>query len=431
MKSILRTIGALITVVCCGVVCFSACGKNSKIADNTQFYDDVTKTLKLEKSYAGKNFYTDGIGSATVDKFTDGDTTLFKLDDTSSPIGGTANIRYYSIDTPESTGSVEKWGKSASLFVEQQLSKATEIVLEATTTPASKDSYGTRYLGYVWYKTADYNEFKCLNLEIVENGYSENKGINTSAYPYNEYFKKANDFAQKIKLRLYADLEDPLYSTAPVDTTVKEFNDNPSAFYNEELQVGSKIRFTAYLKSLTVANSGTHTFVAEQYDAETGKTYTINVYTGYNSSPASAMEIGHLYQIIGTVQKHDGNYQVAGPVYSALYPRPDNTHVKQYDYYWTFNSGVGYTGNNGATLYSDVTVTSVKVEGTVMTVEGTARKCKKDGYADAESFTFEAKVAEGYTPKLSVGNRFSGNAYKFDSGKNVWTIADVDGIVKK
>lgn len=432
MKKILRKIGAFLIVACCGAVCFTACNTGKvTVADNTQYYDAVTKTLKLEKSYEGKGFYEDGIGSAEVFSYTDGDTTLFRLDKADSVLGDTANIRYYGIDTPESTGGVEKWGKSASLFVKQQLSKATEIVLEATTAPASKDSYGTRYLGYVWYKTAEVTEFKNLNLEIVENGYSENKCINTAAYPYYDYFKKANDFARSIKLRLYSDLDDPLYSKDPVDTTVKEFNENPSAFYNAELESGSKIRFTAYLKSLTVSGSGTYTFVAEQYEKETGKTYRINVYAAYNSSHASTMEIGHLYQIVGSVQVHGGEYQVSGIVFNELFPRSDNTHVKQYDYYWTFDSGVSYTNNNSATLYSDVTVTSVSVEGTVMTVVGSAQKCNAKDYADEEPFTFEVAVEEGYQPTLSAGNRFSANAYKFDADKNVWTIPSVNDIVKK
>lgn len=436
MKNILRKIVAFIVVACCSVLCLAGCGEEKEpekptVADNTEYYDTVTKTLKLQQPYADKNFYTDGIGSAKVASYTDGDTTLFRLDVADPDLGGTVNIRYYCIDTPESTGGVEKWGKSASLFVKQQLSEATEIVLEATSKPASKDSYGTRYLGYVWYKTASYNEFKCLNLEIVENGYSENKAINTNAYPYYAYFKKANDFARSIKLRLYSDLEDPLFNTDPIDTTIEEFNANPLAFYNAELETGSKIRFTAYLKSVTLSPSLTYTFEAEEYDAETGKTHKLNVYTGYNSSPASAMKIGHLYQIVGNVQKYNGNYQISGITYSSLYQEPDNTHVKQSNYYWTFDSSVNYSDNNSATLYSDVTVTSVSVEGTVMTIVGTAQKCKKESYADATEFTFKVNVEAGYTTNLSVGSKFHANAYKFDKSENIWTIVSVDNIVKK
>lgn len=442
MKKIFKAIVSVLAVSL-GVLCFAACGEAKidepdptenevKVADNTEYLDEITKTLKLTKAYTGKNFYSDGIGEATVAAFTDGDTTLFRLKDTSSPIGSTVNIRYFEIDTPESTGSVEKWGKAASLFVKDRLSQATQIVLEATTTPASKDSYGSRYLGYVWYKTADYDEFKNLNLEIVENGYSEDKGMNTNAYPYYSYFKKANENARAIKLRLYSDLDDPLYSTDPIDTTIKEFNENPLAFYNEEYEVGSKIRFTAYLKSLTIGSTGTYTFVAEEYDKETGKTYTVNMYTGYSSSAASKMKIGHLYQIVGSIQRHNGEYQVAGPVFNDMYPSETNTHSTQKNYYWSFDSSTNYTDNNNVTLYSNVRVLDIKVEGTVMTIKGSAQKNTRNGYAEESTeFTFEVNVEEGYTPSLSAGDRFAAHAYRFDADKDTLTILDVADIVNK
>ena len=234
MKRILSVAIALLLLV--GCLSLVAC---NKVADNTEYYDAITKTLKLEKSFEGKSYLTDGIGRATLAALTDGDTTRFTLEQ-----GDSVVVRYYQVDTPESTGGVEKWGKAASLFVKDKLSAATEIVLEATAVPAEKESYG-RYLGYVWYKTAADEDFKNLNLELVENGFSENKGINTSAYPYYDVFQKANDFAQKIKLRLYSELDDPLFSTDPVEMTIKEFNESPDAFYNEELDVAPRCCSTA------------------------------------------------------------------------------------------------------------------------------------------------------------------------------------------
>ena len=428
MKKILLSIGSLI-IACCAAFGIAACGP--KVADNTEYYDSITKTLKLDKKYEGKNFFTEGIGEATLSKSVDGDTTMFNLVE-----GGSVTIRYFCIDTPESTGGVEKWGKSASLFVKGKIEAATEIVLEASETPAVTDSYGTRYLGYVWYKTADYNEFKCLNLEVVENGYSENKGNSTSKYIYNDYFKKANDFARSIKLRLYSDLADPLYSTDPIDVTLKEFSENTDLYYNEEVDTGAKIRFTAYISALYVSESGTHTFTAEQYDPETGKVYTINVYAAYTSSSASRMKIGNLYQFVGDVQSHYGKLQISGIDYNANYPKSYNTHDKQTEYYMTFDSQVGYYTNFSVTLYSDLTVTDVKVNGTVMTISATAQKCGKNGYGDAIPFTLEVNVSEGYTSTLAEGDTFSVHAYNFDSAnfdstKDVLKILDVKDIIKR
>src|SRR5699024_7289229 len=105
---------ALLVVSCCVL---AACGP--QIADNTEYYDAITKTLKLTKQFEGKSYLSDGIGRATLELLTDGDTTRFTLEQ-----GDSINMRYYSVDTPESTGGVEKWGKAASNFVKEKLSAA-------------------------------------------------------------------------------------------------------------------------------------------------------------------------------------------------------------------------------------------------------------------------------------------------------------------
>ena len=136
-------------------------------------YDKITKTCEFNVAYTdNSSFLTDGAGYATLVSLTDGDTTNFRL-----PEGQNITIRYHGVDTPESTGTVEKWGKAASLFVKSKLEEAKSIVLEATSTPASHDSYGVRYLGYIWYKLGDEDPYKLLNLELVENGFSKNKCI--------------------------------------------------------------------------------------------------------------------------------------------------------------------------------------------------------------------------------------------------------------
>lgn len=411
MKKIISVL-AVVLVLAASMV-LGAC--QPKIADNTEYYDKITKTLKLTKSYEGKSFLTDGIGPATLDAHTDGDTSRFRLAE-----GGTINLRYYQIDTPESTTGVEKWGKAASLFVKDKLTTATEIVLEATTVPASTETYG-RYLGYVWYKGPGDSDFKNLNLEVVENGFSENKGINTGDYPYYSYFQEANEFAQSIKLRLYSDLDDPLFSTDPIPMTIKEFWNNTDAFYNEEMDAGSRIEMNAYLKSVKVSSTGTYTFTAAQYDEETGEEYTINLYAGYASSVASTMEIGHMYVFVGTVQFYGGAFQISGITYSPLFTTPGNSYVIQSDYYLTFDDGISYISQYRSTLYGDVTVTEVQpLEGNQLTFTGTAFKKSKNGLADeATTFTFTVTVPENYDGEIAVGDKLSlgGLQLEKDSGK--------------
>lgn len=417
----------IIVLSLCALACLSLAACN-KIADNTKFYDSITKTLKLTKSYEGKSFLNDGIGKATVDAYTDGDTTRFKLEQ-----GTVVIVRYYQIDTPESTGSVDKWGRAASNFTKNALSNATEIVLEATASVAQKDSYGTRYLGYVWYKTADYNDFKCLNLEIVENGFSANKGNSTSDYPYNAYFAKAQTAAQSIKLRIYSDLDDPLYSTDPVQMTVKEFLDNTDLYYSADTNSGAKVRTTVCITGLRVSDSGTHTFSAVQYEPETGKTYPINIYAGYSSSPVSQLEIGHLYDVTGNVQKYNGSFQISGLSYNELLELKDATKIVQRDYYLKFDSSETYCGQYYSTLYGNVTVTEVSVNGSTLTIKGTAQQRKSsDSYKDdVKTFTFTATVPEGYTNSLQVGDAISVEGFQVVAASGNITILDYKSIVKK
>ena len=163
-----------------------ACDKNGKI-DPNKTYSDVTNSCKLTANYAGKNFLKDGIGEATLTRISDGDTASFK-----TSIGDYVTIRFYGIDTPESTGQVDKWGVSASLFVKGIINKDTQFVLESSTGGApEKDSYGVRYLGYVWYRNNANEDWKNLNLLVVENGYSKQSIPNSPAYVYYPYFKNA------------------------------------------------------------------------------------------------------------------------------------------------------------------------------------------------------------------------------------------------
>ncbi|MBQ3571238.1 MAG: thermonuclease family protein [Clostridia bacterium] len=421
----------IIILVILSSFAFVACGeKKPEIADNTQYYDEITSTLKLQKSYEGKSFLTEGIGSATLDAHTDGDTTRFKLAQ-----GDVISIRYYQIDTPESTGSVQKWGKAASLFTKMRLSSATEIVLEATATRAEKDSYGTRYLGYVWYKTAEDSNFKCLNLELVENGFSANMGMATSKYPYNEHFAKANAFARKIQLRIYSELEDPLYSDEPEDITLKQFVENPEAYFNADMGldagIGSKVRFTACLCDLRVSNSGTHTFVAEYYDEE-GTRYTLDVYAAYTSSPASGMPLGHLYRIVGVIQYYGGRFQVSDVKYSVIYgannPKVYTAPVQK-DYLLTFDSSEEFISQYSDTLYTNATVVSSSVEDGVLTIVANAQQRTTDGVKEeVKQFTFKVEVGESFTNDFTAGKQFSVKGYQYvkDSGEiTVLALANI------
>lgn len=403
-----------------------ACNKVEKpsVADNTEHFDTITKTLTLTKDYQGKSFLTDGIGSATVEAYTDGDTTRFRL-----PEGQSIAVRYYAIDTPESTGNVEKWGKAASTFTKNQLKKASEVVLEATSDKAQHDSYGTRWLGYVWYRESANDSFKCLNLELVENGYTYNKGMNTDDYPYDSYFQRAEDFARSIKLRVHSELDDPDFSDEPILLTLHELvedlkNTDDCQYYNLETEAGSKVQFEAYLESFSESSSGTVTFIAaELYD---GNKYTINIFGNYTSKAESQMPVGHLYQITGRVNKYNGQFQISDISYNPIYP--STTKPIQMNYFVTFNSNLKYVSQYVNTLYTDITVTEiVSNDGDNLIIKGTAnQRIKKQGVEQLKEPALELQLV---IPKsisnydeIEVGKKLRLQAYQFVADSNEFTL---------
>ena len=88
----------------------------------------------------------------TVRNFVDGDTTHFhvptEVDET-----GLLKARYLAVNTPESTGKIEEWGKKASAFTKEKLSGATSIYIESEDGNWNLDSTGGRYLPSGMYQT--------------------------------------------------------------------------------------------------------------------------------------------------------------------------------------------------------------------------------------------------------------------------------------
>lgn len=409
-----------------------ACDNKNYVANNTEHYDDITKTLKLNKEYEGKDFWTDGIARVSVDAMIDGDTTRFRFVNGGY---GTITVRYHSVDTPESTGSVEKWGLAASTFTKKQLGDADVIVVEATTNPPTTDTYGNRYLGYVWYgKTGE--DLKCLNLELVENGYSENNSQDDPAkYPYYSKFAEATAWAQKIKLRLFSKLEDPLFSDEIRKIDIKEINERvttimsdpafenhePDDLFNVESGNGARVEFVAYLESMIEGGTGsnvTHTFVAAQYDEETGEIHRINIYGNYSSKASFNMKVGDMYKIVGYIQRYPNRadsttYQISDIDYSSISDSEGTTFVRQPRYYTEFNSNIAdnYLANYSKNFYEDLEVTEVvSFEAGLLTFKGKARQVFGAKQFDSKYTEFTFTIKASSINDLSVGDklRFGG-----------------------
>lgn len=247
----------------------------------------------------------------TVKAFIDGDTTHFHVP-TSIISTGVIKARYLAINTPESTGKIEEWGKTAAAFTKEKLSSATSIIIESDTETLNADSTGDRYMLWIWYKTADSNEYRNLNIEILQNGLAI--ASNSANNRYGETCMAAIAQARAEKLCVYSGVKDPnFYYGESIELTLKELRCNIES-YN-----GMKVAFNGI-----VTQDHDNAVYVESYDEETDVWYGMYIYYGFNMN-GEALEIlsvGNEVRIVGTVSYYEtgGTYQVSGLSYRIMKP---------------------------------------------------------------------------------------------------------------
>lgn len=295
------------SILLTGLLMFSlpylqSCDKASNNSDSASTeWVDYADRLKFD-SNSGRVYQ-----ETTVQQYIDGDTTHFNV---SWAKNGVYKARYLGIDTPESTGAIEPWGKAASKFTETKLRSATSIIIESDTAEWTYDSTGTRYMTWVWYRTSDTADYRLLNLEIVQEGLSMLK--NASSTSYGDYFTDAYAQALANKLKVAGGQKDPdYYYGGPLEVTIAE------VILNTETYSGVKIRF----EGLVTKVDGT-TFYIEDYDAITDRTYGMQVFCGYNFTGANLLVEGNYMSICGVFSYSDivSRWQVSDLKYMAMMP---------------------------------------------------------------------------------------------------------------
>ena len=155
-----------------------------------------------------------------VKTFVDGDTTHFYVPQSIDP-DGVLKARYLAINTPETTGKIEEYGKASARFTEQKLSQAQSILIESETKNWNPDSTGTRYLCWVWYQPSGEEDYRNLNIELLQNGLA--KANSTANNRYGSMAQAALNQAKDRKLNLYSGQKDPdFYYGEAVELTLKE-----------------------------------------------------------------------------------------------------------------------------------------------------------------------------------------------------------------
>lgn len=296
-----------------GNIC--ACGNNadSKVKEETQGTSEADEQEIVDYAGAVKLDMSSGTAKqeVTVKIFIDGDTTHFYVPD-SVMSNGVLKARYLAVNTPESTGKIEEYGKKASEFTKEKLSSATSIIIESETATWTPDSTGSRYLAWVWYKTDDMEDYRNLNIEILQNGLAI--ASNSADNQYGEYCMKALNQAKKQKLNVHSGEKDPdFYYGEAIELTLKELRTNIES-YN-----GMKVAFNG----VVTVNSNNSVYV-ESYDAETDMYYGMAVYYGYNlnGQGLDILNVGNEVRIVGSVQYYEagGTYQVSDLNYRLMKP---------------------------------------------------------------------------------------------------------------
>lgn len=308
MKS-MRKISALFLMLCLVLGMMAGCvttqpDQSESTSAHTNAVDYVSQ-LKLDMNSSTAKL------EAKVKTYVDGDTVHFEVDSSVIP-GGVLKARFLAINTPESTGKMEPYGKTASNFTKETLKKAVSIILESDGTTWEADSTGSRYLAWVWYKTSEDEDYRNLNVEILQNGLAI--ASNTGGNIYGDIALQALAQAKEMKLNVHSGEADPnFYYGDAVELDLKELRQNTEA-YN-----GMKVAFNG----IVTVNNNNGVYV-ESYDSETDMYHGIYVYYGFalNGDGLQILDVGNEVRIVGTVSYYEngGTWQVSGLTYRAMKP---------------------------------------------------------------------------------------------------------------
>lgn len=285
----------------------------TKVSGEEPLKANAEETVVIDEDLTGKLKFNENSetvkSKVTVKSYIDGDTTHFFVP-TSISEDGVLKARYIAINTPESTGKIEEWGKKASEFTKAKLSSAESIIIESDNGTWNLDSTGSRYLVWIWYRTSETEDYRCLNLELLEEGLAL-----PSSSANNRYGSWCQNAIQKAKdngLYVWSKEKDPdfFYGDA-LEVTLKELRFNPSVYD------GKKVAFEG-----VITRNYNNSVYIESYDEETESSYGISVYYGYSLSGSGLeiLQVGNRVRIVGTMQYYaaGGVYQISGLKYREM-----------------------------------------------------------------------------------------------------------------
>jgi endonuclease YncB( thermonuclease family) len=301
LKNVCRAL-AMVLIIATALTSLISC-KKEEGSENEHI--DYAASVKLDMNSSSVK------KEVTVKSYIDGDTTHFYIEDAAIP-SGVLKARYLAVNTPESTGKIEEWGKTAAKFTKDKLMGATSIYVESDDDKWNLDSTGDRHLVWVWYKGEGDSDYRNLNIEILQNGLA--KASSSANNKYGETCMAAIGQAKAETLHVYSTEKDPLFPYGQAtELTLKELRTNIESYD------GMKVAFEGVVTKIY-----SNTAYVEDYDEETGLYYGMTVYYGFSLSGTGLemMAVGNRLRIVGSVQFYEngGTYQVSGLQYSEMRP---------------------------------------------------------------------------------------------------------------
>lgn len=311
--------------------------QTSQTSQTSAFIDYAHNgSVKLNLDFKNRDFFKDGVEQVSLYNTIDGDTAHFK-----NAAGQVIKSRFFGIDTPESTGKIQPYGKKASKYTSGMLElaqeKGTIVVSSAQSeygTP-NPDSTGSRYVSLIWINTekknASLDELYLLNLMVVQEGLSWVKNVGDMPQ-YTDTFYAAEAQAKAFKLMLHSGLEDddmPKGSYAPASLlelkraflagieAKKKGEEYTNPFDNTKVIIQGTVNgfsnHTLYLADFCyyLDEEGNPIDDSKMEIGVTGEYASINVFCGMSAPPSRFTKLGNYIEVRGIALDGKFGFQIS------------------------------------------------------------------------------------------------------------------------
>ena len=225
-KSVLKIV-ALLLVFCLLAGCTPSSPSDNPGGDAQVQEVDYASSIKLNRGSGTKQ------EEVSVKLFIDGDTVHFNSQQIE---GGVLKARFLAVNTPESTGKIEEYGKTAAAFTKEKLSGAESIIIESDSEKWDADSTGGRYLVWIWYKPKGASDYRNLNIELLQEGLAI--ASSSANNRYGTTCTAALNQAKALKKNVFSGQKDPnFFYGAATEIDLKELRTNVASYNGAKVAV--------------------------------------------------------------------------------------------------------------------------------------------------------------------------------------------------